>query len=94
MVVVPRELSVGVFSQSKGSDSLMPRLFMQRSNSPDSICYKIAVSNKVNRYTHMFFVYVNDMMEGMNSFISLFENDAKLLRKVKMKKTVSCYKGI
>ena len=31
----------------------------------------------------MFFVYVNEMTEGVNSYISLFADDAKLLRKIK-----------
>jgi len=31
----------------------------------------------------MFLVYMNDMVEGVNSYVSLFADDAKLLRKVK-----------
>ncbi len=30
----------------------------------------------------MFAIYMNDMMEGMNSNMSLFADDAKLMRKV------------
>ena len=30
----------------------------------------------------MFLIYVNDMTEGVSSYISLFANDAKLLRKI------------
>ncbi len=30
----------------------------------------------------MFAVYVNDMMEGVNSYLNLFVDDAKLMRKV------------
>ena len=31
----------------------------------------------------MFLVYVNDMTEGVSSYISLFADDAKLLRKIR-----------
>ena len=31
----------------------------------------------------MFLVYVNDMTEGISSYISLFADDAKLLRKIR-----------
>ena len=31
----------------------------------------------------MFVVYVNDMTEGVSSYISLFADDAKLLRKIR-----------
>ena len=31
----------------------------------------------------MFLVYVNDMTERVNSYISLFSDDAKLLRKIR-----------
>ena len=31
----------------------------------------------------MFLVYVNDMTEGVSSYISLFADDVKLLRKIK-----------
>ena len=34
----------------------------------------------------MFLVYVNDMTEGVNSYMSLFADDAKLLRKIASKK--------
>ena len=30
----------------------------------------------------MFLIYVNDMTEGVSSYISLFKDDAKLLRKI------------
>ena len=30
----------------------------------------------------MFLIYVNDMTEGVRSYISLFADDAKLLRKI------------
>ena len=30
----------------------------------------------------MFLIYVNDMTEGLSSYISLFADDAKLLRKI------------
>ena len=30
----------------------------------------------------MFLIYVNDMTDGVNSYISLFADDAKLLRKI------------
>ena len=33
----------------------------------------------------MFLVYVNYMTEGVNSFMSLFADDAKLLRKIESK---------
>ena len=33
----------------------------------------------------MFLVYVNDITEGVNSYMSLFADDAKLLRKIKSK---------
>ena len=31
----------------------------------------------------MFLIYVNDMIEGISSYISLFADDAKLLRKIR-----------
>ncbi len=31
----------------------------------------------------MFVVYINDMIEWINSYMSLFADDAKLLRRVK-----------
>ena len=31
----------------------------------------------------IFMVYINDMMEGVNSYISLYADDAKLARAVK-----------
>ena len=31
----------------------------------------------------MFLVYVNDVTEGVNSYISLFEDDSELLRKMR-----------
>ncbi len=31
----------------------------------------------------MFVVYINDLIEGINSYMSLFAHDAKLLRRVK-----------
>ncbi len=34
----------------------------------------------------MFVVYINDMTEGINSYMSLFADDAKLLRRVKTEK--------
>ncbi len=30
----------------------------------------------------MFAIYINEMTEGVNSYVSLFAEDAKLLRKV------------
>ena len=30
----------------------------------------------------MFLIYINDMTEGVSSYISLFADDAKLLRKI------------
>ena len=33
--------------------------------------------------TIMFLIYVNDMAEGVNSYISLFADDAQLLRKIR-----------
>ena len=32
----------------------------------------------------LFLVYINDIPEGVNSYMILFANDAKLLREVKM----------
>ena len=34
----------------------------------------------------MFFIYVNDLPEGLSSYISLFADDAKLLRKIKSRR--------
>ena len=33
----------------------------------------------------MFLVYINDMTKGVNSYMSLFADDAKLLRKIESK---------
>ncbi len=34
----------------------------------------------------MFLIYINDMTEGINSYMSLFTDDAKLMREIKNQK--------
>ena len=38
----------------------------------------------------MFLVYINDMMEGVGSYASLFADDAKLMRRVRVEEDCKC----
>ncbi len=41
----------------------------------------------------MFAIYVNDMMEGMDSYMSLFADDAKLMGKVERTEDCEALQG-
>ena len=41
----------------------------------------------------MFHVYMNDIHEGLSSYVNLFADDAKTMREIRSKRTVWNYKG-
>ena len=61
------------------------RLFKQHRNERSNTRSKVRIVQETVLTPVMFLVYINDMTEGVNSFMSLFADDAKLLRKIESK---------